>query len=469
MSGTVLIVDDEKNIRRALRMVLEGAGLAVEEAESAERGLEILGGGEIDLVVLDVKLPGMSGIDALERIRAKPETARLPVLMISGHATVADAMAAVQRGATDFFEKPVDRDLVTSRVKNALKAWQLEKEVEKLRANVERRYDMIGQSPSMRQIFAQLEKIGPTHGRVLITGESGTGKELVARAIHRLSPRADKPFVKVNCAAIPAELIESELFGYERGAFTGANQRKKGMFELANHGTLFLDEIGDMSASAQAKVLRALQSGEITRVGSEQTIAVDVRIVAATNRNLEEDVAEGHFREDLFFRLNVLPIHMPTLADRQDDIPLLAQSFLSEFCKESGMKEKRFDGDALEALRERPWPGNVRELRNVVERMAILGDDVLGLDDLPEEGRLAHQARAANLSEPPPSIAPPAMPNGSGRPTLKEFREHAERQYILTTLDECDWNISRAALQLGVERTNLHKKMRSYGIRREST
>jgi len=472
MSGTVLIVDDEKNIRRALRMVLEGTGATVEEADSAEHGLAYLEQNEVDLVVLDVKLPGMSGIDALERIRARPATARLPVLMVSGHASVSEAMSAIQKGATDFLEKPVDRDLVVSRVRNAMKAYQLEKELERMRADAARRYDMIGHSPVMKQIFTQLEKVGPTNGRVLITGESGTGKELIARALHRLSSRADKPFVKVNCAAIPAELIESELFGYERGAFTGAQGRKKGMFELAHTGTLFLDEIGDMSANAQAKVLRALQSGEITRVGSEQSISVDVRIVAATNRALEEDVAEGRFREDLYFRLNVLPLHMPPLRDRPDDVPPLAQAFLRDFCAENGLKQKCFDADVLEALGERPWPGNVRELRNVVERMAILGDDILTLDDLPAEGRLSAQARTAHGGPAAvvPSIVPPVpVVTGGERLSLREVRERAERSYIVATLDVCEWNISRAAQVLDVERTNLHKKMRSYGIKREGT
>jgi DNA-binding NtrC family response regulator len=471
MSATVLVVDDEKNIRRAMRMVLEGAGLRVLDAPDAETGLELVAGGGVDLVILDVKLPKMSGIDALERIRQRPETRSLPVLMISGHASVADAMQAVQRGATDFFEKPVDRELMMSRVRNALRTWQLEREVDLLRANIERRYEMIGEGPTMRALFGKLEKIAPTHGRVLITGESGTGKELIARAIHRLSPREGNAFIKVNCAAIPAELIESELFGYERGAFTGAQGRKKGMFELAHSGTLFLDEIGDMSASAQAKVLRALQSGEISRVGSEQTIAVDVRIVAATNKDLELEVAEGRFREDLFFRLNVVPIVSPPLRDRPEDIPHLARAFLRDFCRENGLREKPIDADVLEALSSRPWPGNVRELKNVVERMVILSGDRITFDDLPTEGRLAATrseptSRAPDASS---SVLPPTLGvEAAGKPTLREYREQAERQYIIATLDECAWNISRAAVQLGVERTNLHKKMRSYGIRREN-
>lgn len=466
MSATVLVVDDERNIRRTLRMVLEGSGFNTLEAGSAEQCLETLRENEVDLIILDVRLPKMSGIEALQKIRSEPETRKLPVLMVSGHASVAEAVQAVQLGATDFFEKPLDRDRVLVTVRNALKTWQLQREVEQLRADVEQRYEMIGESSAMRDLFAQLEKVAPTSGRVLISGESGTGKELVARAIHRLSPRAGKPFVKVNCAAIPAELIESELFGYERGAFTGAQGRKKGMFELANGGTLFLDEIGDMSASAQAKVLRALQSGEISRVGSEKTIAVDVRVLAATNKDLELEVKEGRFREDLYFRLNVVPIVSPPLRDRSEDIPLLAKGFLREFCEANGVREKPIDEDVLEALAERPWPGNVRELRNVVERMAILSGDRITLDDLPEEGVLSEGRRE---SAPPSTVPPSALGKPGERPTLREYRSHVEKEYILQTLDEVGWNISRAANILGVERTNLHKKMRSYGIRREET
>ena len=462
MAATILVVDDEKNIRRTLRMVLEGSGFGTLEAASAEEGLEQLAAHEVDLVILYVRLPKMSGIEALAKIRSQPETRNLPVLMVSGHASVAEAVKAVQLGATDFFEKPLDRDRVLVTVRNALQTWQLQRELQQLRAGVEHRYEMIGESPVMSALFAQLEKVAPTSGRVLISGESGTGKELIARAIHRLSPRADKPFIKVNCAAIPAELIESELFGYERGAFTGAQGRKKGMFELANEGTLFLDEIGDMSASAQAKVLRALQSGEISRVGSEKAIAVDVRVLAATNKDLELEVEEGQFREDLYFRLNVVPITSPPLRDRQSDIPMLAQGFLRDFCLENGLRNKPIDDEVLEALAERPWPGNVRELRNVVERMVILSGDRITLEDLPEEGVLS-QGRRESAS---PSDLPSAVAESGERLTLREYRSRAEKKYILSTLDEVGWNISKAATVLGVERTNLHKKMRSYGIRR---
>ena len=463
MAATILVVDDEKNIRRTLRMVLEGSGFNALEASSAEECLGTLESNEVDLVILDVRLPKMSGIEALEKIRNRPGTRKLPVLMVSGHASLAEAVQAVQLGATDFFEKPLDRDRVLLTVRNALTTWQLQREVERLRADVEHRYEMIGDCPVMSSLFAQLEKIAPTNGRVLISGESGTGKELIARAIHRLSPRAARPFIKVNCAAIPAELIESELFGYERGAFTGAQGRKKGMFELANGGTLFLDEIGDMSASAQAKVLRALQSGEISRVGGETAIAVDVRVVAATNKDLEIEVKDGRFREDLYFRLNVVPIVSPPLRERKTDIPLLAQGFLREFSIENGLREKPIDDDVLVALAERPWPGNVRELRNVVERMAILSGDRITLDDLPEEGVLSEVRRESA----PPSDWPSTLDEAGERLTLREYRTRAEKDYILRTLDEVGWNISRAATILGVERTNLHKKMRSYGIRRE--
>ncbi len=465
MAATILVVDDEKNIRRALRMVLEGSGFNTLEASSAEECLETLENNEVDLLILDVRLPKMSGIEALEKIRQVPETRRLPVLMVSGHASVAEAVQAVQLGATDFFEKPLDRDRILVTVRNALKTWQLQREVEQLRADVGHRYEMIGESLVIRSLFAQLEKVAPTNGRVLISGESGTGKELIARAIHRLSPRADKPFIKVNCAAIPAELIESELFGYERGAFTGAQGRKKGMFELANDGTLFLDEIGDMSASAQAKVLRALQSGEISRVGSETAISVDVRVVAATNKDLELEVKDGRFREDLYFRLNVVPIVSPPLRERRTDVPLLVRGFLHEFSIENGIREEPIDDEVLEALAERPWPGNVRELRNVVERMAILSGDRITLDDLPEEGVLSEVRRGSS----PPSNLPSTLDGAGERLTLREYRSRAEKDYILQTLDEVGWNISRAATILGVERTNLHKKMRSYGIRREET
>ncbi len=472
MAARILVVDDEKNIRRTLRMVLEGPGHEVVEAGSAEEALARLDDEDIDLVVLDVRLPEMSGIEALDRIRKRPGLDAVPVLMISGHASLAEAVSAVQLGATDFLEKPLDRDRVLVSVDNALRQTKLHREVARLRAEVGGRHEMIGQAEVMSELFSAIEKVAPTKGRVLITGESGTGKELIARAIHRLSDRRDAPFVMLNCAAIPTELIESELFGYERGAFTGAHGRKKGMFELADGGTLFLDEIGDMSLGAQAKVLRALQSGEITRVGSERPIAVNVRVLAATNKDLEAEVAASRFRDDLYFRLNVVPIRSPALRERTDDIPLLAQAFFKQFCREYGGREKPVDPEVFELLMQRPWPGNVRELRNVVERMVILSGARITVADVPRDW-LAQAGREGARFD--PVSADPAAGAGvdslvgpEEKLTLREFRDRAEAEYLRATLRQCDWNISRAAGQLGIERTNLHKKMRAFGIRRET-
>jgi two-component system nitrogen regulation response regulator NtrX len=468
MAATILVVDDEKNIRRSLRMVLDEPGYAVLEAASAEEALEILDREEVDLAILDVRLPAMSGIQMLESIRGRSELERLPVIMISGHASVAEAVHAVQLGAADFFEKPLDRDRVLVSVTNALRSSKLERELRVLRAQVEDRYRMVGESRVMKELYAAIEKVAPSKSRVLITGESGTGKELVARAVHALSPRKDAPFIMLNCAAIPSELIESELFGYERGAFTGAHGKKKGMFELAEGGTLLLDEVGDMSGNAQAKVLRALESGTISRLGSEQSIAVDVRVIASTNKELEAEVAAGRFREDLYYRLNVVPIRSPALRERKEDIPLLAQVFLHSCCRDNGFREKSIDPEVLQALEQRAWPGNVRELRNVIERMVILGGEHLTVEDLPEQDALTRAA-----SDAPPSGAAGAPAGlaeatlGSGAPlTLRGFRDNAERWYIVSTLDSCDWNISRAAVILGVERTSLHKRMRALDIKR---
>jgi two-component system nitrogen regulation response regulator NtrX len=465
MTDTILVVDDEKNIRRTLRMVLEGEGFEVLEAGSAEEAFPILDDALVDLVILDVRLPGMSGVDALDRIRKERGHEALPIVVISGHASLSEAVQAVQRGATDFLEKPLDRDRMLVSLRNALALRRMAREIETLKKDG-RRYEMIGESAAMKRLFVEIEKVAPTRGRVLITGESGTGKELIARAVHKLSPRSGAAFVKVNCAAIPAELIESELFGHERGAFTGAQAKKKGLFEVAHQGTLFLDEIGDMSLAAQAKVLRALQNGEITRVGGDATVAVDVRVIAATNKDLEAAVQKGEFREDLFFRLNVVPLRSPSLRERIEDVPALAAAFLEEFCRENGMRTKPVDADVSEALVEHDWPGNVRELRNAVERMAILSGDRITMEDLPDF------PRRAVASVPPPDDGDASEPASAGEPhepgeTLRAFRDRKEREYIRETLDRCDWNISRAATTLGVERTNLHKKMRSLGLRRE--
>ena len=476
MAHTVLVVDDEKNIRRTLRMVLEGDDLEVRDVERAEDALQALLEGGIDLVITDVRLPGMSGIELLQAVRRSGSGAALPVIVISGHASVGVAVDAIKLGATDFFEKPLDRDRVLVGVRNALRASRLEREVIALRSAAGAREELVGESPAMRRLYQEVEKVAPTRGRVLITGESGTGKELIARAIHRMSPRHEGPFVKVNCAAIPAELVESELFGHEKGAFTGAVARKRGHFEVAHGGTLFLDEIGDMPLAAQAKVLRALQSGEVSRVGSDQTFTVDVRVLAATHRDLERESREGRFREDLFFRLNVVPIRSPALRERPDDIPLLVGSFLREFCKENGLRPKRIEPGVLAALRGRGFPGNVRELKNLVERLVILSGDEITLDDLPEESLRSREVRERSAAAPAPPVAPrdedddddAGPPRAAGeRPTLRQHRDEAARAYILETLKDVDWNISRAATLLGLERTNLHKKIRGLGIKRE--
>jgi DNA-binding NtrC family response regulator len=476
---TILVVDDEKNIRRTLGLVLQGEGFHVTEAETAEQALAVLqkGARPVDLAIVDLMLPAMSGLELLERVRADEATRELPVVVISGHATVHDAVKAIKLGARDFFEKPLNRERVLVSVRNALTAHQLAREVRDLSAAVQARYEMIGQSPPMQRLYKEIDRVAPTKASVLITGESGTGKELISRAIHRLSPRAKGPFVKVNCAAIPRELIESELFGHERGAFTGAEAKKRGFFEQAHGGTLFLDEIGDMDLAAQAKVLRALQSGEVCRVGSEHVLEVDVRVLAATNKDLPKEVAAGRFREDLFFRLAVFPIRSPSLRERKEDLRALADAFMTAFCKDNGLKNKAVDPDVYAALERRKFPGNVRELKNVIERAAILSSDVVTIADLPEDPHdnpfeddapeVDGEAEERDLRATDPG-EPSAVDTGDAkkRLTLREFRERAERRYIVEVLASLDWNISRAAIALGVERTNLHKKIRAYGIQR---
>ena len=478
---TVLVVDDEKNIRRTLQLVLEGEGYKVLGTETAEEGLRVLQNPDIpvDLAIFDVKLPGMSGLDALERIRKDESTQAVPIIVISGHATVTDAVQAIKLGASDFFEKPLVRERVLVSVRNVLDAAQTRRALDEAAREQSARYEMIGKALSMQRVFREIEKVAPTKAGVLITGESGTGKELISRAIHRLSPRAEGPFVKVNCAAIPRELIESELFGHERGAFTGAQAKKRGFFEQAHGGTLFLDEIGDMDLVAQAKVLRALQSGEISRVGSEHVMHVDVRVLAATNKDLSKEVERGAFRDDLFFRLNVFPLRSPALRERVEDIPLLAQAFMHAFSRENGTRPKPIDPDVIAALVARKWPGNVRELKNVVERMAILSGDRVTIADMPEdphaspfgEEDAAEPAGNEDVSSEDAPEPEASAPRGAGSIpggylTLRDFREKAERQYIVDTLKLTGWNISRTAVVLGVERTNLHKKIRAYQIKR---
>jgi two-component system, NtrC family, nitrogen regulation response regulator NtrX len=461
---TVLVVDDEPNIRRTLELVLSGEGYRVLEAGTSRAALLTLSNPAqpVDLVILDIKLPDGSGLETLRSLREEHGMNELPVIVISGHATVEDAVTAIRLGATDFFEKPLNRERVLVSVENCIRSARLGRTVEQMQSELEKRYEMIGSSDAMHKLYKEIDKVAPTRATVLITGPSGTGKELVSRAIHRLSPRVAAPFVKVNCAAIPRELIESELFGHERGSFTGAQSRKRGFFEQAHGGTLFLDEIGDMDLTAQAKVLRALQNGEVTRVGSEHVLHVDVRVLAATNKDLAKEVTEGRFREDLYFRLEVFPIQVPALSQRKDDIAVLGRSFVEAFCRDNGLRPKKIDPEVFAVLTRRDWPGNVRELRNVVERAAILSSDILTVADLPED---PHESPFSEEFEQAPIHVKKSSENGE-RLTLREYREAMERAYIVETLQDTDWNISRAATVLGVERTNLHKKIRAFAIRR---
>jgi DNA-binding NtrC family response regulator len=457
--STVLVVDDEKNIRRTLRQTLEGAGYSVLEAESAEQALETLQAEPVDLGIFDIRLPGQDGLTLLGKAR---EVLRdLPVIVISGHAETDDVVEAIKRGAIDFFAKPVDRERVLVSVRNALARKSLEDRVQTLSSR-ERRFadEMLGDSPPMRRLREEIGKVAPTSGRVLVVGESGTGKELIAQEVHRLSKRADSPFVKVNCAAIPSELIESELFGHEKGSFSGAANRRRGQFEVAHTGTLFLDEIGDMSLSAQAKVLRALQTGEITRVGSEKAIGVDVRVIAATNKELEAEVKEGNFREDLFFRLNVVPLRAPALRERLDDVPVLADRFFLLAARENGLRPKLVAPGVVDRLALYRWPGNVRELRNVCERMVIMSGDRITDQDVPDYVGPRAAAPAAG------GATGTADLSRYGEVPLRELRELVERDYILKKLEEHDWNVTQASQALGVERTNLHKKIKQLGLSR---
>ena len=464
----ILIVDDEKNIRRTLRMVLESEGHIVHEAGSIAEAQVVLDREAVDLILLDVKLGDDNGLDFLRTIKSRGEdgmssrTSEIPVVMISGHATIEDAVQATRLGAFDFMEKPLDRSRVVVTARNALERRRMWREVHDLRRAVDARWELLGNAAVMQDLRRQIAKVAPTRSRVLITGESGTGKELIARAIHRNSSVSAGTFVKVNCAAIPPELIESELFGHERGAFTGAIAKKRGLFEVADGGTIFLDEIGDMALPAQAKVLRVLQTGEFTRVGGEKSMRTDCRVVAATNRDLEQMVKDGIFREDLFFRLNVVPIHSPDLKDRVEDVPLLVESFVRECCDENGISYKPVDEPVVERLKQYEWPGNVRELRNVVERLVIMSDEVIREKDLPPYLGGPRSGGVRGQTGPQTSID---LNRYAGK-SLREFREEVESEFIRIRLAEFEWNISRTAQALGIERTNLHKKLRALGIHR---
>ncbi len=451
----ILVIDDEPGIRQALGQLLEYEGYEVRSAASGLDGLAEYDRFRPHLVFLDVKMAGIDGLETLRRLRTADPSA--VVVMISGHATIQTAVEATQLGAFDILEKPLDTDRVLLLLRNALTQADLSEENSRLRQTIESRYEIVGQSYVIRALLERIDKVAGTPARVLITGENGTGKELVARAIHRGSPLARKPFVEVNCAAIPSELIESELFGHMKGSFTGAVADRAGKFEQADGGTLFLDEIGDMALSAQAKVLRVLQDGVVTRIGGNKPVQVSVRVIAATNKDLEHEIAEGRFREDLYYRLNVVPIVVPPLRDRREDIEPLVVHFLQQFAQRDGLPRRGISNDALARLSALEWPGNVRELRNTVERLVILaaGPHIAAADVERLVGKRA------------------AEPSGLGSladcRTFEEFKDAAERSFLLAKLRAFDWNVSETARALEMPRSNLYKKIERYALTREST
>ena len=441
----IVIVDDEPNIGRSLRLILEGDGHRVTVCDTAAKFHAERRRTRADLYLLDVRLPDGNGIDLLRALRQSDDAT--PVVMISGHGTIRDAVDATQSGAFDFLEKPLGRDRVLLVTKNALERSDLLRENQRFRELVGSAPSMIGSSPAFQHAVEQATQVARSDVSVLLSGESGTGKELLAAHVHRESPFASGPFVKVNCAAIPTELIESELFGHEKGAFTGAAGLRRGKFELADGGTIFLDEVGDLHEASQAKLLRILQDGELQRVGGEQAIRVTVRVISATNRRLDQLVAAGTFREDLFYRLSVVPIRLPSLRERSEDIGDLVSYFLAEFCARNNFRPREIDPGVVPALESYGWPGNVRELRNVIERMAILTrGERITVESIPLEVRLPQSPRPA-----------------AG---LQEVRDAAERERIRQALDQTDWNVSGAARLLGTERTSLHKRLRALGLKR---
>ena len=457
-TNTVLVVDDERNIRRSLEMILEGEGYKVTCAASGEEALDALKETDFQAALLDIFMPGINGIDALKQMKeTRPD---LAVIVISGHGTVQDAVRATRFGAYDFLEKPLSREKVLLAITHAIESVGLAQENRTLKKRIESSYEMIGESSMLGEIQQQIHRVAPSNGRVLILGESGTGKELIARAIHRESKRSFGPFIKVNCAAIPEELIESELFGSDKGAFTGAVKTRDGKFLQADGGTLFLDEIGDMSLSVQAKVLRALEQGEFERVGGSETIRTDVRVLAATNKDLGSQVSKGEFREDLFFRLNVVPVTAPPLRHRRNDVPLLVTHFLKLYAESNGFRPKDVAPEAMAILKDYSWPGNIRELKNLVERLSIMVQGTaITLTDLPSLEGLDIIVRSD-------SSRPENLPKISSGMSLREVREHAEQGYIVQALEACSGNVTQAAKTLGIERTNLHKKIKYYELER---
>jgi two-component system nitrogen regulation response regulator NtrX len=459
MSRRVLVVDDEKGIREALQQLLEYEQIEVRTGATGAEALTLYEEFRPHLVFLDVKMQGMDGIETLKRLRELDHQAQ--IVMISGHGTIQTAVEATQHGAYDFLEKPLDTDRVLLTLRNALQHVELASENLRLRAVVHAEYEIVGSSRGVKQVIERIEKVAPSNARVLILGENGTGKELVARAIHALSPRAQGPFVEVNCAAIPGELIESELFGHMKGSFTGAFADREGKFELADGGTLFLDEIGDMSLAAQAKVLRALEEGVISRVGSGKALRVDVRVIAATNKNVPAEIAAGRFREDLYFRLNVVPIEIPPLRARRADIPQLVEHFVAQFTEQSGLARKEFEKEAVKRLTAYDWPGNIRELRNAVERLLIL---TAGPVVTPEDVERLAGVGTRDAGGGGDLTGAPWMRAA----TFEEFKQAAERAYLLVKLKEHDWNVSETARTLNMPRSNLYKKIERYHLAREA-
>ncbi|MSM41158.1 MAG: response regulator [Geobacter sp.] len=453
MAQTILIVDDEESIRTSLVGILEDEGYrtllavdGVEALESVQRDLP-------DLVLLDIWMPRLDGLETLQKLKEIHPS--LTVVMMSGHGTIETAVRSTKLGAYDFVEKPLSLEKLLLTIQNALGMQRLREENETLRDAVLQGHEMVGASPALNTLRDQIRLVAPTTASVLITGENGTGKELVARSIHHFSNRQSKPFVEINCAAIPDELIESELFGHERGAFTGAVAQKKGKFDLADGGTIFLDEIGDMSLKTQAKVLRILQERKFERVGGTRTIEVDVRVVAATNKVLEEEIKNGTFRDDLYYRLNVVPFQVPPLRERKEDVPQLVEYFLERFCRKEGRERKQLVPEAVELLQQYDWPGNVRELKNIMERLVIMTPGrTISTDQLPDYLRGdTHRVDAVTRID-----------GMMGLTSLREAREEFEREFILQKLEDFGWNISRTAESIELERSNLHRKIKSYGI-----
>ncbi len=446
----ILVVDDEENIRKSLRMILEYEGYQFLEAADGEAALSAVEDTiDLELVLLDIKMPGRGGLEILAEIRKRPYPPE--VIMISGQGTIQTAVEATKLGAFEFLEKPLHRDRVLLSIRNALNQNTLRRECLDLRKRAEKRYELVGQHALMKQLWKDILKTAPTNATVLVHGESGTGKELIARAIHSHSLRAKEPFVQVNCAAIPEELIESELFGHEKGAFTGATERKVGKFEQTDGGTIFLDEIGDMSLRTQSKVLRVLEEGEIQKVGSGKVSKVDVRVIAATNQDLKKAIGAGTFRDDLFFRLNVVPVYSPPLREKKEDIPQLIEYFSRNFADENNFRPKKFSPEAVAAMMKFAWKGNVRELRNLVERLLIMTEaETIGVKDLPDAYRGSAKAR---------------LPEARQVRTLKDYREMAEKEFILAKLEKNNWNISQTAREIDTPRSNLYKKLTQYGIK----